>query len=189
MGVKLSKQAVKTVSDASWREDEKLIKLRRQLSRRADDSLVFFEDTKAKVVEFQRKRVKSNTVTYEDVASRGLQKLVEAVARDKSFRSNIVGQQMQVLDQVNHFKEALSLVRRTISTGNYGVQLRKEFKTVAAQRDAIDHFFIKAVQASKQGDFVIKLIELVIADIDQSAYNDQRLLKAGELIWHPGRAD
>jgi hypothetical protein len=191
MGVKLAKTKIKTpaLSSEHWRDAEHIVKLRRQMSKRADIAMARFNELKTEVFEYQAKRVKLNKVTYQDVTSRGLEALVKAVARDKSYRSKIVAIQMEALDDVNYFKEGMSLARRDITGGAYGAQLRKEYKTVAAQRDAIEHYFRHAVLATKQGDFLVKLTDMVISDIDQSAFNDQRLLKAGELIFHPGRAD
>jgi hypothetical protein len=186
--VKLSKAKIKTAAEEDWRTAEPILKVRKRLRTHAAEATEFFTDTQKEIIKFQAQRIKHNTVTFDDVASRGMRKLVESIARDKAFRSNIIGLLIKVEDSVAYMRNALSLVRRQVK-GNYGASLRKEFKTVAAQNDAIEDHFSVAVRAIKQGELLIKLADMVITDIDKGGFNDQKLTKIGELMYHPGRAD
>lgn len=184
VGVKLTKAKIST----SWRDDEKITRLRKKLRKFALEASDSFAESKRTVMDIQRARVKAKTVTHEDVSSRGQKRLVETIAQDKAHRSHIVGLQVQALDQVQYLKDALSLARRDIKA-RFGAQLKKEYGAITNQHDGIEDSFATAVRAVKEGELLIKIIDLIVTDIDKSQLSDKSLQKAADLIFHPSRSD
>lgn len=171
-----------------WREDEAVVALRKRLRTFSKDALISFAEAKERAINLQQKRIKNSKMTYEEVMSKGMRKLVEVIAHDKAHRSNLVGVLIEVQDKLQFMQDAISIVRRKIKA-NYAAALKKEFGAVAVQDDAIGDHFTTTVKAIKEGLLVVKIIDLVIADIDSGGYSDNRTLRTAELIFHPARAD
>lgn len=174
--------------DSGWRDDEKVVKLRKKLRKFALESEEFFRESKQIVMEAQKERVSARRLTHRDVASRGQERLVNSIGHDKARRSRIVEIEVEALDRVQFIKNALSIARRDIKN-RYGPSLKKEFGAITNQHDGIEDYFSTAVRASKEGELLIKIIDLVISDIDKGQLSDKSLQKAADLIFHPSRSD
>jgi len=185
-GVKLS--TAKVSKGSTWREDPKVAKLKKRLTTFARESSDFFTDAKEKVFTAQRERVQSKRLTHRDVASRGQERLSNSIGHDKARRSTIVEIQIDALDRVAFMKDSLSLARRDIK-GRFGGALQKEFGAITNQHDGIENHFASVVKAVKQGELLLKVIDLVVADLDKGQLSDKSLQKAADLIYHPARSD
>jgi hypothetical protein len=174
--------------ESTWTEDPSIVKLEGRLRKRGRELITLCGEVREELFRMQDIRIKKNKVTYEEVTSRGMKTLIEAMARDKSYRSRVVALLMEVRDRVDFLKDSLSLIRRKVR-GNYGAQLKRLYGAVSAQNDAIENHFHAAMQGVKGGEAVIRMAELVVSDIDKSAFADKGLQKGAELIFHPGRAD
>lgn len=172
----------------TWVDEDWLIKVKKKLSTKSKKLHIDCANMREKLFSWQKDRIKHNKITHADITSRGLKNFVEAVARDKALRSNIVGELLEIQDQVDYFKDTLSITRRRIR-GRHGSELKRLYGAVASQNDAMEDYFIVVIRAIKDGESVQRLANLVISDIDQGAFSDNRLLESGKLIFHPGRSD
>ena len=171
-----------------WRNDEKVVALRKQLRKFAPESLEFCGEVREDVIKVQRLRVKAGRLLYTDVVSRGMDKLVETIAKDKAYRSRIVAQLVEVQDRLGFMQTSISLIRRHLKS-RYASELRKEFGAITIQDDAIGDHFSSTVEAIKLAELVTKLADMVIVDIDKGSFADGKMKDIATLVFHPGRAD
>lgn len=183
--VKLSN---KTNIASTWRDDAKVVKLQKRLNTFASEALKFFADSKETVMGVQRARVQAKRLTHRDVVSRGQDRLVDTIAQDKAHRSHIVEIQIDTMDRVQYMRDALSLARRDIKS-RYAAVLKKEFGAITNQHDGIEDNFARAVKAVKAGELLLKLIDMIVNDIDKSQLSDKSLQKAADLVFNAARAD
>ena len=158
------------------------------MTKFALEALEIFAENKATVMDIQRQRVKAPPLTHRDVASSGQKAIVESVSRDKAHRSHITEIHVAVIDQVQTMKNAISILRRDIKH-RYAAALKKEYGAITNQHDGIEDHFSDVMRAIKEGDILLKIIDLVIADIDKGQLSDKDLQKTAQLLFHPGRSD
>lgn len=150
------------------KQDPKYRQLKKLLKNGA-----FTIDGKARIDELKRLHAtrSSRTLTYKEIVKDRQKQLITANADNSATRSRMVEVKVECTEMTSALEEHLkSLVKHL--KARYASQLKASgFKTIQAQDDAAKNMLTDAYATLRSIERVIKICDILIDDIDQSAFS------------------
>ncbi|QXV74200.1 hypothetical protein [Rhizobium phage RHEph12] len=163
------------------REDQTYRKAKKQF-----DLLLQDVDTKSLIHELFTLQTSRNVNTLNrKVLQDALRKIVDASVDEILTRSRATTIKMQALQALIAIEEITSHLSKYL-LAKYNKQMKMEgHTTITAQRAQVDVYMRRFLETKKQLEYVDKLANMVVEDIDQSSYSLRRITDAIDM----GRKD
>lgn len=139
------------------------------------------DDTAAlKEIESLHKTRASRSLQPNDVLTSFQRNTITMSMQNMAFRSRLVEIKMRFFKLHRALDEHIDAMRNYLVT-RYTVEFKREFGTVDARRKALDFIMEDFSKKSASFQTVTEMADLVIADIDQTAWGIKAIISAMEL--------
>ena len=125
-------------------------------------------------------------LTVKDVLVRFQTRFLRAVLQNQANRSRFVEIKITCFDTHARLDQHLTKLRQYLML-TYGEQLRRAASTVEERRNVINSCLSAAVELQQEIETVIKIADMVVADIDQTGWAIRNIITAMELIQERGK--
>ena len=116
-----------------------------------------------------------HTLSKQDIF--GSQKaIVDCILENQAKRSRLVTIKSECIRKQNVLQEKIEVYSKYLKA-QYANQLRLEFSTQQARNDAVESLFADAKSNTNSIETLIKVIDLIIVDIDQAAWAMKSLVE------------